>query len=48
VYADYEYLRQVWTYHQDMVDAICAGEFERGYRVMVAHTELLDQLPVPE
>ena len=47
VYADYEYLRQVWTYHQDMVDAICAGEFERGYRVMVAHTELLDQLPVP-
>jgi DNA-binding FadR family transcriptional regulator len=47
VYTDYEYLRQVWTYHQDMVDAIYVGEFERGYQAMVAHTELLDQLPVP-
>lgn len=47
VFADYEYLSQVWTYHQQMVDAICAGDFQSGYEALVAHTELIRQLPVP-
>jgi DNA-binding FadR family transcriptional regulator len=39
----FEYLQQVWQYHQKMVEAICAGDFEAGYRALVAHTDLLYQ-----
>ena len=37
----YEYLQEVWQYHQQMVDAICNGNYEAGYRALVAHTDLL-------
>ena len=37
----YEYLQEVWQYHQQMVDAICSGNFEAGYEALVAHTDLL-------
>jgi len=47
VFADYEYLHQVWTYHQQMVEAICAGDFQQGYQVLVAHTELIRRMPIP-
>jgi DNA-binding FadR family transcriptional regulator len=47
VFADYEYLQQVWTYHRRMVEAICAGDYEKGYEVLVAHTELIRQMPIP-
>jgi DNA-binding FadR family transcriptional regulator len=39
----YEYLQEVWQYHQQMVDAICSGNFEAGYQALVAHTDLLYQ-----
>ena len=39
----YEYLQEVWQYHQKMVDAICKGDFEAGYEALVAHTDLLYQ-----
>lgn len=39
----YEYLQEVWQYHQKMVDAICNGNFEAGYAALVAHTDLLYQ-----
>ena len=39
----YEYLQEVWQYHQKMVEAICSGEFEAGYEALVAHTDLLYQ-----
>lgn len=45
VYADYDYLQQVWRYHQEMVDAICAGDTNRGYRALVEHKDLLYQRP---
>jgi DNA-binding FadR family transcriptional regulator len=41
VFSDYPYLREVWTYHEKIVDAICVGEFEEGYRLLVKHTALL-------
>lgn len=41
MFADYEYLRQVWTYHQTMVDSICSGNFELGYQALVQHKDLL-------
>lgn len=46
VYADYKYLQQVWHYHQDMVDAIAAGDYDRGYAALVEHKDLLYHRPV--
>jgi DNA-binding FadR family transcriptional regulator len=37
----YEYLEEVWQYHQAMVEAICNGNFEAGYQALVKHTDLL-------
>lgn len=45
LYADYEYLQHVWDYHQEMVDAICRGDFEAGYHALVEHTELIYRRP---
>ena len=41
----YEYLQEVWQYHQQMVEAICNGNFEAGYEALVAHTDLLYHRP---
>jgi len=41
LYADYEYLQDVWTYHETMVDAICVGEIESGYNALLEHADLL-------
>ena len=41
VYSDYQYLREVWTYHEQIVAALVAGDYERGYRLLVEHTTLL-------
>ncbi|MGD9092786.1 MAG: FCD domain-containing protein [Anaerolineales bacterium] len=46
MFADYEYLQQVWGYHQRMVDAICEGDFEAGYQALVEHKDLLYHRPV--
>ena len=39
----YDYLQEVWQYHQKMVDAIWTGDFQAGYEALVAHTDLLYQ-----
>jgi DNA-binding FadR family transcriptional regulator len=41
----YEYLEEVWQYHQEMVEAICKGNFEAGYQALVRHTDLLYHRP---
>lgn len=41
VYAGYDYLQEVWTFHQQMVDAICSGDLDSGYQALVDHTDLL-------
>jgi len=41
VYADYDYLKEVWNYHQQMVDGISAGDLDAGYQALVEHTDLL-------
>jgi len=46
LYAGYEYLQEVWEYHQRMVDAICTGDFDAGYKALVEHTDLLHHRPV--
>jgi DNA-binding GntR family transcriptional regulator len=37
----FEYLQEVWQYHQQMVESICDGNFEAGYQALIAHTDLL-------
>ena len=37
----YEYLQEVWEYHQRMVESICNNQFEAGYEALVKHTDLL-------
>ena len=39
----YDYLEEVWQYHQKMVEAICSGDYRAGYEALVAHTDLLYQ-----
>ncbi len=41
VYADYVYLQEVWNYHQEMVDSVLSGDYEKGYRALIEHTGLL-------
>jgi len=41
----YEYLQEVWRYHQVMVESICNGKFEVGYEALVKHTDLLYHRP---
>ncbi|MFN8426040.1 MAG: FCD domain-containing protein [Anaerolineales bacterium] len=41
----YEYLQEVWGYHQVMVESICNGNYKAGYDALVAHTDLLYQRP---
>ncbi len=41
VFTDYAYLTEVWTYHQQMVDAICAGDIEAGYQALIKHSDLI-------
>lgn len=43
VYEDQKYLDRVWTYHQQMVDAIAQGDFLSGYQGLIAHMDLLFQ-----
>jgi DNA-binding FadR family transcriptional regulator len=41
----YEYLQEVWEYHQRMVESICNNQFEVGYEALVKHTDLLFHRP---
>lgn len=41
----YEYLQEVWKYHQEMVEAICNGNYKAGYEALVTHTDLLYHRP---
>lgn len=52
LYTDYTYLEQVWSYHEQMVKALVAGDLDAGHRALVEHTGLLhhraEHLSVPE
>lgn len=43
VYEDRKYLERVWSYHQQMVDAISHSDFLSGYQTLIAHMDLLFQ-----
>lgn len=41
LYTDYNYLEQVWKYHQLMVDSICNEQTEKGFQALVEHKDLI-------
>lgn len=41
----YDYLQEVWRYHQVMIESICNGNHQAGYEALVAHTDLLYHRP---
>ncbi len=47
LYADYDYLKQVWSYHQLIVESILNGDYARGYEALVRHKDLLFHRPQP-
>jgi DNA-binding GntR family transcriptional regulator len=42
-YADIHYLRQVWDYHERIVEAVVAGDGTRGKQLLMEHMRLLSQ-----
>lgn len=44
VYTDLEYLEQVWTYHEELVEAAINKEKERGSEILREHFELMDRM----
>lgn len=47
-YYDYDYLRTVWRYHDDIVQALCVGDYDTGHSLLIQHTQLLRYHPVPQ
>lgn len=41
LYTDYQYLEDVWTFHQRMVDGIASGDLDDGYAALIEHTDLI-------
>lgn len=40
-YASYQYLKQVWQYHENILDALTQGETERAKTLFIEHTKLI-------
>ena len=43
-FTDYNYLTEVWQYHQKMVDSIAGNDFATGYKALSEHSDLIYQL----
>ena len=42
----YRYWVEVWSYHEQIVDALCADDFECGRQLLIEHFSLLPTEPV--
>lgn len=40
-YADYQYLQEVWQYHERIADAIARDDAEAGKQLLIEHVQLL-------
>lgn len=45
---DQSYLISVWNYHQQMLDAVKAREFEVGYQALLTHMDLVKEVKKAE
>ncbi|MFN8375854.1 MAG: FCD domain-containing protein [Anaerolineae bacterium] len=44
-YAEYDYLQEVWDYHERILDAICASNIDAARDLFIEHTRLLNHQP---
>jgi DNA-binding FadR family transcriptional regulator len=44
VYADLDYLTQVWTYHESLAEAAINGDKTRGLEILREHFDLMDRM----
>jgi DNA-binding FadR family transcriptional regulator len=44
VYTDFEYLEQVWIYHEELVEIAIAKDKARGRKILLEHFELMDRM----
>jgi DNA-binding FadR family transcriptional regulator len=44
-YADYAYHTSVWNYHERILNAICAGDYDAAQQAFIEHTQLLPHEP---
>jgi DNA-binding FadR family transcriptional regulator len=40
-----DYLREVWQFHAEMVEAICTGNYQAGREALIKHVDLLAHRP---
>ncbi|MCD4685818.1 MAG: FCD domain-containing protein [Anaerolineae bacterium] len=45
LYADLSYHREVWDYHERMVECVARGDFDAAHRALHEHMQLLRYLP---
>lgn len=45
-YADYGYLQEVWSYHEQIAQAIHERDYARGKELLIQHTKLIDRMGV--
>jgi len=43
-YTELAYLKKVWQFHKQIVDAIAARDFDRGYKLLLEHMDLLQDI----
>ncbi len=44
VYTDFEYLEQVWVYHEQLVEIAIAKDKTRGRKILQEHFDLMDRM----
>jgi len=44
VYTDFEYLEQVWTYHEQLVEIAIRKDKDRGREILQEHFDLMDRM----
>ncbi|MDX9864666.1 MAG: FCD domain-containing protein [Anaerolineaceae bacterium] len=48
VFADLQYLKHIWQYHEQMVRAICEERYQQGFDALIEHKDLLYRRPQPK
>jgi DNA-binding FadR family transcriptional regulator len=44
-YTELSHLKSVWQYHAQIVEALVAGDVDRGYQLLLEHMDLIKDIP---